>query len=207
MLRSACVELGVGLVEDTEARCHDGHRHAEFVIRLSGPYDIVVDAIADGSYRLIAPLHGGFVEREVGKDFGRLRQLYAVHKTGKEARQRRFSIQRRPLADGGIQLLIATGSKNPWPAGDRTDAADVGRSDRFGSQCVIRFDAQGIGHCLYTELIPLQSIGLLNLKRASLIEFSESSQQWEVRRPDGSLLFRSPSQQFCRDWEDAHFAT
>ena len=72
-------------------------------------------------------------------------------------------------------------------------------------QSFIRFDAQGIGHCLYTDLIPLQTIGRLSLQRVSTVEFAEASQQWEVRDPVGKVLFQSPSRQCCLEWEQKYF--
>ena len=70
---------------------------------------------------------------------------------------------------------------------------------------VITFDETGAGRCLYSELIDLAAIGLLDIQRASSVEFKPQSQQWEVRRPDGRLLFTNRSRAKCLAWEHHHF--
>ena len=72
-------------------------------------------------------------------------------------------------------------------------------------QAIIRFDTEGIGHCLYTDMIPLQTIGRLHVQRLCTVEFKESSEHWEVRDRDGKVLFQSPSRQFCLEWEQKYF--
>ena len=70
---------------------------------------------------------------------------------------------------------------------------------------VLTFTANGEGQCLYTEAIALGSIGRLTLRRATTIEFNESSQQWEVRDAGGALLHTHPSREACLAWEHRHF--
>jgi len=70
---------------------------------------------------------------------------------------------------------------------------------------VLKFDATGTGHCLYTEAIDLSSLGALEIVRASRIEFNNGSQQWEVRNAGGNLLFTDASRQTCLDWEHQYF--
>ena len=106
-LKAACTEIGLTVLDNTEARGWGSTRaRAEHVIQLDGPYDIAVNRQADGAYQLNADLWGGHVEREVGKGFGRLKQLYGVHKTTTEARQRRLSVRRQNLPNGQIRLAL-----------------------------------------------------------------------------------------------------
>lgn len=70
---------------------------------------------------------------------------------------------------------------------------------------VIKFDQQGTGHCLYSEAIDLSSIGPLHIARASTIEFNWAIQQWEVRNPEGQLLFQNRSRSVCLAWEHQYF--
>src|SRR5213075_2057912 len=49
------------------------------------------------------------------------------------------------------------------------------------STIVLKFNPSGLGECLYTELIDLSSIGSLEVRRATTIEFNPEKQQWEVR--------------------------
>ena len=69
----------------------------------------------------------------------------------------------------------------------------------------ITFHLNGTAHCLYTEAIPLQSIGQLEMTRASHIEFNQESQEWEVRDTDNQLLYSNTSRSACLDWEQQHF--
>ena len=106
-LREACGELGLELLQNAEARGYGSNRQrAEFVIRLKGPYDVALTRRIDGTYGLSTDWWDGHVEKEVGSNYGRLLQLYATHKTAREARKRGLSVQRAQRADGSIKLVI-----------------------------------------------------------------------------------------------------
>ena len=70
---------------------------------------------------------------------------------------------------------------------------------------ILTFTQDGVGHCLHTDAIPLQSIGTLAVQRASTIEFNASSQQWEVKDAEGVILHSNPSRSRCLEWELEHF--
>jgi hypothetical protein len=71
---------------------------------------------------------------------------------------------------------------------------------------VLKFDPQGNGHCLYTELFDLSLIGSLEIVRASQIEFNNKSKKWEViAESDNNVLFAHPSRAVCLDWERQYF--
>ena len=108
-LREACAELGVELLQDTEARGFAGQsRQGDYVIRLNGPYDIAINhgANSGGTLELATDWWEGQVEKEVGPNFGRLLQLYGVHKTIREARRKRLRVRRKQEADGSIKLTL-----------------------------------------------------------------------------------------------------
>jgi len=106
-LKLTCKEMGVTLIQNAEARGYSkNHQHGDYVIKLKGPYDIAVNKQQDGTYGLITDWWDGHVEKEVGKDFGRLLQLYGVYKATAEARRRGHIVQRRSLTDGSIKLCI-----------------------------------------------------------------------------------------------------
>jgi hypothetical protein len=106
-LRAACSELGLALEENAVARGYGANKvKGDLVIRLKGPYDIAVIKQDDGNYGLTTDWWGGHVEREVGKDYGRLLQLYAVHKAQAEARKKGLTCRRQALADGSVKLVI-----------------------------------------------------------------------------------------------------
>ena len=48
------------------------------------------------------------VEKEVGKSFGKLLQLYGVHKASMEARKKGLSVLRRSQPNGSIKLVLST---------------------------------------------------------------------------------------------------
>ena len=105
-LRLACAELGLGLIENTTARGYGESTHSgQYVIRLKGPFDIAVNK-QHGHYGLTADWWAGHVEKEVGKDFGRLLQVYGVHKATLEARKRGYRVQRENQANGEIKLTL-----------------------------------------------------------------------------------------------------
>ena len=106
-LRSACKELGIDVLENAEARGYSTNTSkGEYVLRLKGPYDVAINKQPDGSYGLTTDWWDGHVEREVGTNYGRLLQLYAVHKATIEARKRGHTVQRKSGKNGAIKLVI-----------------------------------------------------------------------------------------------------
>jgi len=106
-LRDACAEMGLLVLQNTGARGYESNRHrGEYVIALKGPYDIALNRQPDGAYGLTTDWWGDHVEKEVGKNYGKLLQLYGVHKAMREARQRGYSVQRAALNNGAIKLSI-----------------------------------------------------------------------------------------------------
>src|SRR5882672_4647875 len=88
-LRSACHELGLSLLQNAEARGYYQNKlKGDFVVQLKGPYDVALNKQPDGSFGLTADLWQGHVEQEVGKNYGKLLQLYGVHKAMREARKK-----------------------------------------------------------------------------------------------------------------------
>ena len=108
-LEDACAELGVELLRDAEARGYANQtRHGDLVIGLHGPYDIAANRSDENdSYELTTDWWGGHVEKEVGPEYGRLLQLYGVHKTIREAQKKRLRVTRRQESDGSIKLTLA----------------------------------------------------------------------------------------------------
>jgi len=111
-LADACAELGVELVHHAEARGFaESTRHGELVIRLKGPYDIAANransAAPTEPYELSTDWWNGHVEKEVGPNYGRLVQLYGVHKTMREASRKRLRVTRHQESDGSIRLTLA----------------------------------------------------------------------------------------------------
>jgi hypothetical protein len=107
-LRSACGELGLSLLQDAEARgYYENTIKGDFVIRLKGPYDIALNKQKDGSFGITADLWAGHVEKEAGKSYGRLLQLYGVHKAMREARRKGLLVKRSQQQNGAIKLVIA----------------------------------------------------------------------------------------------------
>lgn len=108
-LRSAVNELGLTLIPNTAARGYlSNQTKGEFVIRLKGPYDIAVNRQPDHTFGLTTDWWDGHVEKEVGSNFGRLLQLYGVHKASMEARKKGWSVLRKPQPNGSIKLILAT---------------------------------------------------------------------------------------------------
>ena len=110
-LKAACGELGLTVVQAGQARGYGGKTHAgEYVIVLKGPYDIALNRQANGSYQLTTDWWDGHVEKDVGKNFGRLLQFYGVWKTAQEATRKGCMVVRRPLQNGAIKVTITGGT-------------------------------------------------------------------------------------------------
>jgi len=91
-LRLACAELGLTLLQNAEARgYYENKTKGDYVVQLKGPYDIALNKNADGTFGLTADLWNGHVEKEVGQGYGKLLQLYGVHKATIEARKKGLS--------------------------------------------------------------------------------------------------------------------
>jgi len=107
-LRAACQEMGLTIDENAEARGYyeSKRQHGDFVIRLKGPYDIAVNKQQDGTYGFTTDWYDNHVEREVGTNYGRILQLYGVHKARIEAQKKGYTVRRCLLGDGSIKLLI-----------------------------------------------------------------------------------------------------
>ena len=106
-LRLACQELGLNLLQSAEARgYYDNKTKGDYVIQLKGPYDIALNKQADGTFGIASDLWNGHVEKEVGQKYGKLLQLYGVHKATMEARKKGLSVLRRQKQDGSIKLVL-----------------------------------------------------------------------------------------------------
>ena len=106
-LRMAVKELGLTLAENASARGYASNEtKGDYVIRLKGPYDVALNRTEGGAYGLTTDWWDGHVEKEVGANFGRLLQLYGVHKTMIESRKRGRLVRRQTQGDGSIKLTI-----------------------------------------------------------------------------------------------------
>jgi hypothetical protein len=69
---------------------------------------------------------------------------------------------------------------------------------------VITFEPDGTARCLWTETVPLNELGRLEIHRATNIEFNNPTQQWEVRDRRGHIRFFSKSRSACLEWEQSN---
>ena len=76
------------------------------MIKLKGPYDVALNRKDNGAYALEADHWQGHVDKDLGSGFGRLLQLYGVHKASREARRKGYTVRRRSHRDGSIKLTI-----------------------------------------------------------------------------------------------------
>ena len=103
----ACQELGLTLLQNAEARgYYENKTKGDYVVQLKGPYDIALNKQPDGTFGLTADLWQGHVEKEVGQGYGKLLQLYGVHKATIEARKKGLSVLRRQQQNGSIKLVL-----------------------------------------------------------------------------------------------------
>ncbi len=70
----------------------------------------------------------------------------------------------------------------------------------------LTIDCAGIARGLYTDALDLRQLGSLRMERASVVEFKHTTQQWEVRTPDGKrVLFSDSNREECLRWEREFF--
>ncbi len=106
-LHATCEEMGFVIEENAQARGFGANRqHGDYVIQLKGPYDIAVLRQSEGNFTLATDWWQGHVEQEVGRNYGRLLQLYAVNKATREAHKRGCRVRRKQLRNGTIKLSI-----------------------------------------------------------------------------------------------------
>lgn len=106
-LKLACEELGFSLLKNAEARGDFQTAKGDYVIKLKGGCDIALIRQTNGTFNLSADLWDGSVEAATGKGYGKLLQLYAVHKATREARKKGHLVKRSQQSNGTIKLLIA----------------------------------------------------------------------------------------------------
>ena len=106
-LEAACRELSLPIEPNAIARGYGKQTmKADFAIKLPGRYDIAVTKNKDGTLGLTTDWWGGDVEKVVGKDYAKLKQLYAVHRATNTARAKGYNVRRIAAADGSIKLSV-----------------------------------------------------------------------------------------------------
>jgi hypothetical protein len=70
------------------------------------------------------------------------------------------------------------------------------------AKIVIRPDGTVEG--LYTDMIPLQALGNLNVSRATNVEFDSNRQEWAVTLPNGEEIAHRPSREAALVFERAY---
>lgn len=67
---------------------------------------------------------------------------------------------------------------------------------------ILTFHEDGNCSTLWTEQIPLEEIGRMEINRASTIEFNAGTQEWEVRFSNShEVVFANKSRSACIAWE------
>lgn len=67
---------------------------------------------------------------------------------------------------------------------------------------VLNFPPDGTFSGLHTDRTDLSALGTMQMRRASFVEFSETTQKWEVRwTREGPTVFTHPSRLECLLWE------
>lgn len=72
---------------------------------------------------------------------------------------------------------------------------------------VFDIDEEGNMHGLYSDEISLFSVGrIVNVRKASNVEFNEEEQVWEVLSLNGDVLHKDKNRQAAIDWEITSFS-
>lgn len=107
-LHDAADELGLGFQEHTAVRGYYGTGdQCDVVLKLKGPYDVGFNKQEDGTYQMVCDWWSGHVEKEIGKNGGKLLQSYAYHKIAREAGQHGYTCQNTMEKDGKLKVKIS----------------------------------------------------------------------------------------------------
>jgi len=72
-------------------------------------------------------------------------------------------------------------------------------------KCTVTFSPNGTGHCLYTDAIDLGQIGVLQIERATRIDYDNTKGAWRVYDiGDDFPMFSAPTRAQCLEWERLH---
>ena len=72
---------------------------------------------------------------------------------------------------------------------------------------VLDIDQAGDVHCLYTDEINLFAIGrVVNVRKASNVDFNEHKQCWQVVSLNGKILHENPNRETAIEWEIEAFS-
>ena len=72
---------------------------------------------------------------------------------------------------------------------------------------VFDIDLEGNLHGLYTDEVNLFAIGkVVEVHKASNVEFNEAEQVWEVLSLEGKVLYQNSNRQTAIDWEIVAFS-
>ncbi|KQN96863.1 DUF1257 domain-containing protein [Paenibacillus sp. Leaf72] len=107
-LEVAVKQLELILIENGICRGYTEQQNmkADYVIQLKGPYDVALNKQSNGTYDLQTDWWAGHVEREIGKNAGRLMQEYNIGVVTMEARRQGQTVIRREASDGTIKLRV-----------------------------------------------------------------------------------------------------
>lgn len=72
---------------------------------------------------------------------------------------------------------------------------------------ILEVNEDGDIHCLYTDEIDLFSVGrVVQVRKASNVEFNEAEQVWEVLSLEGEALYRNTNRKKAIEWEIISFS-
>ncbi|MDH6372822.1 hypothetical protein M2444_004651 [Paenibacillus sp. PastF-3] len=107
-LKTAAEALELLLIENGICRGYTRSQDikADYVIQLKGPYDVAVIKGQNGAYSMETDWWAGHVEKEIGKNGGRLLQEYGIAVTIQKARKQGHTVHRKVAADGTVKLQV-----------------------------------------------------------------------------------------------------
>lgn len=107
VLQQACQDMNLTITANEKARGYRGNSlKGDFVIKLKGPYDIALQLENDGTYSLHTDWFGGSVAKQVGKNFGLLKQAYGIAAVRMEAESRGMMLEEEKMKDGTVRFHI-----------------------------------------------------------------------------------------------------
>lgn len=107
ILKKVCDKMGFPVEENATARGYEGKNlKGDYVIRLKGPYDIALIKENNDTYSLHTDWFRGHVAKQVGNNFGTLKQNYSIEIVRQEAENRGMQLEEERLSDGTVRFHL-----------------------------------------------------------------------------------------------------
>ena len=107
VLKHACDELGLDLVQGIAARGYAGEISCDYAIKIpNARFDVALNLNEHGEYTMQTDFWDARVGEAIGQDGNKLKQGYTVSSAELEAQRQGYSVVREYLDNGNVELTV-----------------------------------------------------------------------------------------------------